>query len=406
VAARALDIGGSQLRMAELVDRLQRSGHFQSTVLSPVDGPLRERLEAAGATVRIAPQPPLNDPTSYEQSVVELCCWIDGRFDVVFGATVTNFPAVDAAIRLGLPSILRVGEAAPLSTVAAWLFGELDLRVQERARWAMENASLVLSNSAAAVRMYRSLAWKGNYLVVPTGTDLGAARRARRRLGRAACRGRLGVEPEERLLVCAGTVWPVKGQATLVQAIDLLRRTGLRLSCALVGAAEPGYERAIIDFVVRHDLVEAVRLVPFTSNLEWWWRAADVAVCCSETEAFPAVAIEAMAHGLPLLGTRVGDLPDLVEPGVTGWLCEPSDLRSMTEALSTVALTPAATLRTIGAAASRAVRPYDRTRLVESTAELVRHVALGTRPQSAVALTHRRRQAPDPPFSLGAGPRR
>lgn len=141
-------------------------------------------------------------------------------------------------------------------------------------------------------------------------------------------------------------------------------------------------------------------------DLEWWWRAADVAVYCSETEAFPAVAIEAMVHGLPLLGTRVGDLPDLVEPGVTGWLCEPSDLRSMTEALSTVALTPAATLRAMGAAAARAVRPYDRAQLVGSTAELMRHVALGTRPQSAVALTHRRRQAPDPPISVGAVPRR
>ena len=377
-SVHGLGRGGSQLRISEVIGHLSRSRHSQ-TVLSPDDGPLRDALAAAGAEVRIAPRIPLDDPAAYERSVADLCGWIEDRFDVVV-ATTASFPAVDAAARLGVPSILRVGESAPLPTVVAWVFGELDPQVERRARFAVKNASLVVTNSAEAVRIYRSQGWEGRYLILPTGIDVREADDARRTLHRAACRLRLGVGAGERLLVCAGTLWPVKGQATLVRAIDLVRRQGLLVSSALVGDADPEYERAISAYVARRGLNETVRIIPFRDDLRWWWRAADAAVCPSETEGFPAAVVEAMAHGLPVLGTRVGAIPDLVVPGVTGWLCQPSDLRSLAEALFAVAVTPAETLRAMGAAAAGAARPYDRALALDRMADLVRQTAHGALP--------------------------
>jgi len=390
--------GGSQLRISEVIGHLSRSRHSQ-TVLSPDDGPLRDVLAATGAEVRIAPPIPLDDPAAYERSVADLCAWIDGRFDVVV-ATTASFPAVDAATRLGLPSILRVGESAPLPTVVAWVFGELDPQVEQRARWAVKNASLVVTNSADAVRVYRSQAWEGRYLIVPTGIDVRAAHDASRTLDRAACRLRLGIGADERLLVCAGTLWPVKGQATLVRAIDLARQRGLLVSCALVGDADPDYERAISAYVAARGLNDAVRIIPFRDDLRYWWRAADAAVCPSESEGFPAVVVEAMAHGLPVLGTRVGAIPDVIVPGVTGWLCQPSDLRSLTEALVAVAATTTEALRAMGAAAARAARPYDRAVTVQRVADLVCQTAQGGLPRWARHLVQGE-QVAAPPRRVG-----
>jgi len=380
-SARGLDQGGSQLRMAELIEHLARRGGFRITIHSPEDGPLRSVLEASGATVHIAQRAPLDDATGYERYVGELCALMEGRIDLVYGPTVTSFPAVDAAVRLGVPSVLRIGEAAPLRTVVAWLFGDLDPAVEAAAHRAVAGASAVLSNSVAAVRTYRTEGYSGRFVVLRTGVPLAAARAAMKTMDRRRCRERLGIGADERLLVCAGTLWNVKGQAVLVSALDLVRKQHPNLTCALIGHADPEYERAIGAFVVQRGLAGAVRIVPFCEDLRPWWRAADAAVCPSETEATPSVLLEAMAHGVPVLGCRVGDLPDLIDPGATGWLCDHSDLGSMVDGLTAVAATPRKVLDSMGAAAAREAGAYAQAEVLRRSGELLRAVAEGRLPR-------------------------
>jgi glycosyltransferase involved in cell wall biosynthesis len=384
-SARSFDLGGSQLRMAELVEHLNRRGGYRITVHSPSDGPLRALLERNCEDVRCAPAAPLDDAAAYESSVTELCEWIDGRFDLVYGATVTNFPAVDAATRLGIPAVLRVGEAAPLSTVVSWVVGRLDPSVEDAARHAMAGASAVVSNSAAAVRMYRGAGWSGRFVVLRSGTDVGAAHAAVERMERDVCRERLGVGRDERLLLCAGSVWRVKGQAMLVAALDWIRDVNPHLTCAMVGYADAVYAAALAQLVARRGLDDRVRILPFCNDLSPWWRAADVVVSVSESEATPAVVLEAMAHGVPVFGTRVGDLPDLIEPGVNGWLCEPSDLAALIAGLTEVAEAPAETIAALGAAAARSAAANDRTLTLVRSDELMRAVSEGRFPRWASA---------------------
>lgn len=61
---------------------------------------------------------------------------------------------------------------------------------------------------------------------------------------------------------------------------------------------------------------------------------ANVLVMPSHREGLPNAALEAMASGLPVLATRVGGLPDLVDHGRTGWLVEPSDPRELGRAIA------------------------------------------------------------------------
>ena len=77
----------------------------------------------------------------------------------------------------------------------------------------------------------------------------------------------------------------------------------------------------------------------------------------------------------------MGDLPHLVEPGVTGWLCDHSDLGAMIAGLEAVATASPEQLRRMGAAAEQTVaRSYDRTEVLDRTTELLRSVADGAMP--------------------------
>lgn len=62
-----------------------------------------------------------------------------------------------------------------------------------------------------------------------------------------------------------------------------------------------------------------------------YYSAADFSILPSLMEATSISGLEAMATSLPLIGTRVGGIPDLIDDGVNGFLCQPADEKDLAE---------------------------------------------------------------------------
>ena len=76
----------------------------------------------------------------------------------------------------------------------------------------------------------------------------------------------------------------------------------------------------------------------------------------SRAEGLPMAALEAMARGVPVVATAVGDLPRLIEHGVNGWLVPPGDPNALERTVEEVTLLPVDAYRTVTAAAQRTIR--------------------------------------------------
>src|SRR5437867_5488112 len=74
---------------------------------------------------------------------------------------------------------------------------------------------------------------------------------------------------------------------------------------------------------------ESLEIFGAQHDLDPWLSAADLFLLPSEQESFGLAALEAMACEVPVVASRVGGLPEIIDDGRTGYLCAPDDVDGM-----------------------------------------------------------------------------
>ena len=130
----------------------------------------------------------------------------------------------------------------------------------------------------------------------------------------------------------------------------------------LVCAALPSSQFLVVGDGERREALEAltaelglgasVRFLGWRRDLERVYADAWVVALTSRNEGSPVSLIEAMAAERPVVATRVGGVPDLVEDGVTGCLVAPGDPEALAEALVALLQDPSAARCSAGSARS------------------------------------------------------
>lgn len=151
------------------------------------------------------------------------------------------------------------------------------------------------------------------------------------RMDRTLLRRELGIAEERPVVFCAGRVQPYKGMQTLIEAAALLRDGGSAVEVAIAG--DGPYLPALRRLAEERGMA-GVHFLGRRTDVPALLAGATVAVVPSLwEEAFGLAVVEAMAAGVPLVATRTGGIPELVEEGRTGLLVPPGDARALADAL-------------------------------------------------------------------------
>ncbi|HTR96534.1 MAG TPA: glycosyltransferase [Candidatus Acidoferrales bacterium] len=214
-------------------------------------------------------------------------------------------------------------------------------------------ADFVTACVRANARMLRALAPGARVEWLYHGTDLarfGGVRRAR------------ATEP---LLLVVGRLSPAKGFDDAVSALGELRRRGLAPRLVIVGE---GPERATLEALAAGLGVGAQlefrgtltheELLPLYARA-WLLLAPSKVVANGRRDGIPNVVIEAMAAGLPVVGTSATGIDEAVRPGVSGALARPGDPTSLADALEPLIRDPAAVDRMSPLARAAARERFD-----------------------------------------------
>lgn len=222
--------------------------------------------------------------------------------------------------------------------IAAWLFkksniktptiltlqsGDLDDPSKTIPKWLWKRIhtapDLITAISTALADRAKKLGAK-QVVVIPNGVDLGLARQSQS-------------EPVTGRIICVARLSWEKGLNFLIQAMPEVIREFPQAHLVLVGE---GDKRGEIESLVKDlHLVDKVKLLgrlPHDQTLKEIGKS-EIFICPSLAEGLGIVFIEAQACGVPVIGTRVGGIPDVISDNETGLLIAPRDSRAISEAI-------------------------------------------------------------------------
>ncbi len=141
----------------------------------------------------------------------------------------------------------------------------------------------------------------------------------------------LNIEEHETVAVITRRLVDKNGVIYLAQAAQFLHDKSIRF--IIIGA---GPERVAVETEFTKHCGKNVTFLGNKSHDEIiaYYSAADFSVLPSLMEATSISGLEAMGAGLPLVGTRVGGIPELIQDGVNGYLCNPADPQDMAEKIN------------------------------------------------------------------------
>jgi len=174
--------------------------------------------------------------------------------------------------------------------------------------------------------------------------------------GETDLRAELGLAADTRLVGAVATYRPEKRLDLLLRAAATLAPSHPDVRVVVAGGpfnAETTQRDRLFALTRELGLDDRVHFLGFRSDVPEVLRALDVAVLCSEREASPLAVLEYMAAGLPLVATRVGGIPELVEDGVTGVLVERGDAQALAAGIAGLLDSPEAARRMGEAARAR-----------------------------------------------------
>lgn len=165
-----------------------------------------------------------------------------------------------------------------------------------------------------------------------------------------------------------------KGVDTLVDAMGRLASRHPRLRAALVGP-DYGAKTPALEQAKKLGIADRLRFFEPPPDLPAFYRSSTVFCLPTRYEAFGIVLIEAMAAGLPIVSTRVGAVPTVVDDGRTGLLVEKDAPAALAAALDRVLAEPGLAPRLAAAASVEVERKYRRDVTLDALEKLYRDVA-------------------------------
>ncbi len=354
-------IGGSGIVATELGKNLASRGHHVHVLSS--DTPFRLGDYQPGLSfhrVEIPNYPLFREPQyllALANTIVQVSR--EERLDIIHA----HYAVPHATAGYLARQILGAANGGKVPRVITTLHGtDITLLGADRSYKEIVAFSIAQSDGVTAVSeslkadTYRELGHSRDIRVIPNFIDADAARRG----DRSALRASLAA-PDEKIVIHVSNFRPVKRVGAVV---EIFKQIHAKVKSRLLMVGD-GPDLAAASQCARDaQLGDSVRFLGDQEQVVQLLSVSDLFLMPSAQESFGLAALEAMACEVPVVASAVGGVPELVEDGVTGFLCPPDDLAAMAHASIRLLTDDKLHSRMAQAARKRAVGHFADTRII------------------------------------------
>lgn len=151
-------------------------------------------------------------------------------------------------------------------------------------------------------------------------------------------RAEMGYSKSDLIITTVGHAVPVKGWDILLSSFEDIAREKPEARLLFAGSINSSHEttfaKSLQDRVRQNGLSDRVCFLGQRDDIARILAISDVFVLPSRSEGQPGALVEAMASGLPCVGTRVGGVPEVITDGHDGFLVGWEDVGAMTQAIT------------------------------------------------------------------------
>ncbi len=344
----SLELRGGQLQLLLLALGLRARGHEQM-IVCPESSQLESR--ARQENFRVFALPSLDAAGAYgiltlrQQLRVEPCDVLhahDGR-----GHTISWLAS------FGLPVRRVASRRVTFLPRRLWL---------HRVKYTRTCDAVVAISKFVRQRLIDSGVPEARVEVIPDGVEIPAT--LPDAAARARVRARWNWGAQEFVVGFLGAASREKGQDLAMHAATLLRERAPQVRVVLASAPVSG--SALLAST------STIRVERYPRNLADFFAGLDLFIMPSRAEGLGSAALNAMAYGLPVVATRVGGLPEIVEEGETGWLVPPESPQALADAIAAAAADPR--LAELGSNARQRARQFSVDIMLDRTEALYRRL--------------------------------
>lgn len=173
----------------------------------------------------------------------------------------------------------------------------------------------------------------------------------------AAIRQQMGIPLDASIIGTVGRLTEIKRQDVLIDAFANVAKVHKNAHLLLVG--DGPLHASLRDRALALNIADRVHFAGYQQDTTPFLHAMNLFALTSRSEGMPQALLEACVAAKPVIASRVGGIPEVIQHGVTGRLVEPGDVRSLSDGLCDLLSNPGHASTLSHTASQRVINTFD-----------------------------------------------